>query len=81
MHSRGTQGQIGYNVTDKTGEVVGVIAAADSDEVMCITSQGKTLKLEASAISRQGRTSQGVCILKIDAPDFVIGADRVEKEE
>jgi len=48
---------------------------------MCITSQGKTLKLEASAISRQGRTSQGVCILKIDAPDFVIGVDRVEKEE
>ena len=81
VHSRGTQGQIGYNVTDKTGEVVGVIAAADSDEVMCITSQGKTLKLEASAISRQGRTSQGVCILKIDAPDFVIGVDRVEKEE
>ena len=81
VHSRGTQGQIGYNVTDKTGEVVGVIAVADSDEVMCITSQGKTLKLEASAISRQGRTSQGVCILKIDAPDFVIGVDRVEKEE
>ncbi|MGI5172679.1 DNA topoisomerase (ATP-hydrolyzing) subunit A [Treponema sp. OMZ 840] len=81
VHSRGTQGQIGYNVTDKTGEVVGVIAAADSDEVMCITSQGKTLKLEASAISRQGRTSQGVCILKIDAPDFVIGVDRVEKDE
>ncbi|WP_428770239.1 DNA topoisomerase (ATP-hydrolyzing) subunit A [Treponema sp. HNW] len=81
VHSRGTQGQIGYNVTDKTGEVVGVIAVADSDEVMCITSQGKTLKLAASAISRQGRTSQGVCILKIDAPDFVIGVDRVEKDE
>ena len=81
VHSRGTQGQIGYNVTDKTGEVVGVIAVADSDEVMCITSQGKTLKLAASAISQQGRASQGVCILKIDSPDFVIGVDRVEKEE
>ena len=81
VHSRGTQGQIGYNVNDKTGEVVGVIAVAGTDEVMCITSQGKTLKLEASAISRQGRTSQGVCILKIDSPDFVIGVDRVEKEE
>lgn len=81
VHSRGTQGQIGYNITDKTGEVVGVIAVADSDEVMCITSQGKTLKLAASAISQQGRASQGVCILKIDSPDFVIGVDRVEKEE
>lgn len=80
-HGRGTGGQRGYKITDKTGEVVGVISVANTDEVMCITSLGKTLKLEASKINQQQRTSMGICILKIDPPDFVIGVDKIAKEE
>lgn len=80
-HSRATQGQNGYGINDKTGEIVGVINVADQDEIMCITSQGKTLKTKADAISQQGRTAMGICILKIDPPDFVIGVDKVEKDE
>lgn len=80
-HGRATGGQRGYKTTDKTGEVVGVISVAPTDDVMCITSLGKTLKLEASKINQQQRTSMGICILKIDPPDFVIGVDKIAKEE
>ena len=80
-HGRATGGQKGYNVTDKTGEVVGAIVVGEKDEVVCITSQGKTLRVPASSISEQGRTAQGVRILEIKAPDMVTGIDKVASDE
>ena len=53
----------------------------DSDDVVVITSQGKTLKLPASSVSIQGKSAKGVRVLNIDRPDFVIGLDKVAREE
>ena len=80
-HGRATGGQKGYNVTDKTGEVVGVISVTDKDEIMCITSQGKSLRVPASGISEQGRAAQGVHVLEINQPDMVIGVDKIAGDE
>ena len=80
-HGRATGGQKGYNVTEKTGEVVGVISVTDSDEIMCITSQGKSLRVPADSISEQGRAAQGVRVLDINQPDMVIGIDRIANDE
>lgn len=80
-HGRGTGGQKIYTITEKTGEIVGTISLADSDEIVCITSQGKTLRSLADSISVMGRAAQGVRILNIDSPDMVIGVDRVAKED
>jgi DNA gyrase subunit A len=79
-HGRGTGGQRIYTVTEKTGEIVGCVSVLDNEEIMCITSQGKSLKLKVSAIRVMGRGAQGVKILSIDKPDFVIGVDRIVKE-
>jgi DNA gyrase subunit A len=48
---------------------------------MVITSQGKTLKIAADTVSVQGKGAKGVRVLNIDRPDFVIGLDKVAKEE
>ncbi len=80
-HGRGTGGQRVYTINEKTGEIVGTISVSDTDEVMCITSQGKTLRAGASGISVMGRSAQGVRILNIDSPDMVIGVDCVVKED
>lgn len=80
-HGRGTGGQkIFGNVEDK-GEIIGALAIADTDEVVCMTSQGKTLRVQADSISKQGRASSGVRILEIEAPDYVVGLDRVAKDD
>ena len=42
-HGRATHGQIIYSAEEKTGEIVGAITVLDSDDVVVITSQGKTL--------------------------------------
>ena len=80
-HSRATHGQIIYAPEEKTGEIVGAITVLDSDDVVVITSQGKTLKLPASTVSIQGKGAKGVRVLNIDRPDFVIGLDKVAREE
>jgi DNA gyrase subunit A len=79
-HGRGTRGQRIYTVTDKTGELVGCVNVLDNEEIMCITSQGKSIKLKVASIRVMGRSAQGVRILSIDKPDFVIGVDRIVKE-
>ncbi|MDR1251689.1 MAG: DNA topoisomerase (ATP-hydrolyzing) subunit A [Treponema sp.] len=80
-HSRGTGGQKIYTVTDKTGEIVGCVNVLDNEEIMCTTSQGKTLKLKVKSVRVMGRGAQGVRILSIDKPDFVIGVDRIVRED
>ena len=81
QHGRATGGQKCYNISEKTGEIIGAIATSETDEIMCITSQGKSLRVKASTISEQGRGASGVRILDIQMPDMVIGIDRVETEE
>ena len=81
QHGRATGGQKCYNISEKTGEIIGAIATSETDEIMCITSQGKSLRVKASDISEQGRGASGVRILDIQMPDMVIGIDRVETEE
>jgi DNA gyrase subunit A len=80
-HGRGTGGQRIYTVTEKTGEIVGCVSLLDNEEIMCITSQGKSIKLKVAGISVMGRSAQGVRIVTIDKPDFVTGLDRIVKDE
>jgi len=80
-HGRSTGGQRIYTVGEKTGEIVGCVNVVDGDDIMCITSQGKSIKLTVDEVSVLGRAAQGVRIVNIDRPDFVIGVDRVAQEE
>jgi DNA gyrase subunit A len=80
-HGRGTSGQRIYTVSDKTGEIVGCVGVRDNEEIMCITSQGKSIKLKVKAIGIMGRSARGVRIVSIDKPDFVTGVDRIVQED
>ena len=80
-HGRGTRGQICYKATEKTGEVTGVLSVNDKDDLVCITSQGNTLKLRLAEVATLGKTAMGVRIVNITKPDVVVGVARVVKEE
>jgi DNA gyrase subunit A len=80
-HGRGTGGQKIYTVSEKTGEIVGCVSVLEDDDIMCITSQGKSIKLKVNEVRIMGRSAQGVRLLSIDKPDFVTGLDRIVKED
>jgi len=80
-HGRGTGGQKVTTITEKTGEIVGCVSVQDNEDIMCITSQGKSIKLKVKDVRIFGAAAQGVKILSIDKPDFVIGLDKIVKED
>jgi DNA gyrase subunit A len=80
-HGRATGGQKIYTISEKTGEIVGLVAVREEDEVVCITGQGKTLRVKVKTIGTMGRAAQGVRILNINRPDILIGMDTVANEE
>ncbi|HWR10389.1 MAG TPA: DNA topoisomerase (ATP-hydrolyzing) subunit A [Rectinemataceae bacterium] len=80
-HGRATRGQMIYVPDDVSGEVVGAVSISEFDEAMIITSMGKTIKIEAETVRILGKGARGVRIVNIDAPDFVIGLDRVVNDE
>lgn len=82
VHGRGTGGQRIFGNTDGKGEIIGALNVKDKEEVVCMTSQGKTLRFKASEIKEQGQGASGVKIVKITEPDYLVGIDKVpEKEE
>jgi DNA gyrase subunit A len=80
-HGRGTRGQVVYRASEKTGEVVTALSVSEKDDLVCITSQGNTLKLRLADIAVLGKTAMGVHIVNITRPDLVVGVARVMKED
>jgi DNA gyrase subunit A len=80
-HGRATRGQRGYKVSDKTGEVVDALSIRTIDDVMCITSQGNTVKLKLKEIPVMSKAAQGVRIVHIQKPDYLVGVARVARED
>lgn len=80
-HGRGTGGQRCYGNTEEKGEIIGALSVSADDEVLCITSQGKTLRVPASTIKEQGAGSSGVTLVKIESPDYLVGVDRVQDDD
>ena len=53
----------------------------DDDEVVCITGQGKTIRVAVNTIGTMGRAAQGVRVLDIEKPDILIGMDVVARDK
>jgi len=81
QHGRSTGGQKIYTLSDKTGEIVSCVNVRENEEIMCITSQGKSIKLQVDTIRVMGRSASGVRVLNIERPDFVVGVDRIVNED
>ncbi len=76
-HGKGTRGQIVYKTNERTGEIIGVLSVSENDDLVCITSQGNTIKIHVSQISIQGKTAQGVTVVNIKKPDVLVGVAKV----
>ena len=63
---RGGKGVKCYKVTDKTGNIVGMKNVSDDNEIMLISTEGIVIRMECNTISRLGRITSGVKLMRID---------------
>ena len=81
-HRRGTMGQYCYRQQEKNGPVVHLIGSHPDDDLVCITTQGQTVKLAQQDVRVTGRSAAvGVRIVRLRDGDSVVGVARVAKEQ
>ena len=66
VQKRGGKGVKCYKITEKTGDVVGVKAVNDDNEIMMITTEGIIIQLRMDDISTLGRITSGVKLINLD---------------
>lgn len=67
VQKRGGKGVKCYKIMEKTGDVVGVKAVNDDNEVMMITTEGIIIQLRAEDISSLSRITSGVKLINLSA--------------
>ncbi len=79
--NRAGKGVISMKLTPKTGDVVGVVAVEETQDLMCLTSVGKMIRVDMETIRKAGRNTSGVKIVSVEAKDKVVSIAKCTKEE
>ncbi|MDC1068017.1 DNA gyrase subunit A [Candidatus Kapabacteria bacterium] len=80
LTKRGAKGVIAMNITDKTGKVVGLLSAFDTQDLVVMTTNGIIIRQTMSAIRTIGRNTQGVRLIKLGSSDSIADIASVTSE-
>lgn len=78
--NRGGKGVKCYKITEKTGNIVGVKAVNDDNEVMIITTEGIIIRMKVSDISVLGRVTSGVKLINLSDQVTVASVTKVRED-
>jgi DNA gyrase subunit A len=78
--SRGGYGMRGYQVTEKTGHIVGAKAVSGDEDVLLISDDGTIIRMATDTVSTYSRTAQGVRLMRLGDGVKVTSMARAEKE-
>jgi len=83
LQTRGGKGMLTYdkNKFTKTGELIGASVVDKDDEVLLINSEGIIIRIRAKEVSRSGRTTQGVKIMKVSGESEIVAFAKMLKED
>jgi DNA gyrase subunit A len=79
--NRGGKGVKTINITEKTGNLVGIKAVTDANDLMIITKNGITIRLNVSSLRVMGRATQGVRLINISESDEIAAVTKIDQEE
>ncbi|MCI9323667.1 MAG: DNA gyrase subunit A [Lachnospiraceae bacterium] len=77
---RGGKGIKCYKITDKTGDVIGVKAVNDDNEIMMITTAGIIIQIRMEDVSTLGRNTSGVKLIQLEKNNKVARIAKVREK-
>ena len=78
---RGGKGIKTANITDKNGNLAGIVTVYGDEDIMVITDTGVIIRTAVANISQTGRATQGVKVMRLDATARIVTFALVEPEE
>ena len=80
---RGGKGLLTYDKTKfkKTGALIGAMVVDEDDEILMINSEGIIIRIRAGEVSKLGRATQGVKIMKVGDDTKIVAMAKVIKED
>ena len=78
---RGGKGIKTANITDKNGNLAGIVTVSGDEDIMVITDTGVIIRTAVANISQTGRVTQGVKVMRLDETARIVTFALVEPEE
>lgn len=80
---RGGKGILTYDKAKfkKTGALIGAMVVDDDDEILMINSEGIIIRIHADEVSKLGRATQGVKIMKVDDDTKIVAMAKVIRDD
>jgi DNA gyrase subunit A len=79
--SRGGKGILAMKLTEKTGEIMGILPVTDKDDLMIITDKGQVIRTKISGISLLGRNTQGVRLINVKSDEKVVAVEKIAESD
>jgi DNA gyrase subunit A len=79
--NRGGKGVKTINVTDKTGNLVGIVDVAEKEDLIITCKSGITIRMKVAHISELGRATQGVKLIRIEDGDAIAAITRIDVQD
>lgn len=81
VQGRAGKGIKTYKVTDKTGRLVGAKTVQEEEEIMIVNSDGSLIRMSVAEVSRLGRTTSGVKLMRTSDDSNIVSLARVAISE
>lgn len=78
---RGGKGIKTANITEKNGNLAGIVTVSGDEDIMVITDTGVIIRTAVANISQTGRATQGVKVMRLDNSARIVTFALVEPEE
>ncbi|HHJ14886.1 MAG TPA: DNA gyrase subunit A [Gammaproteobacteria bacterium] len=81
VHGRGGQGVISIQNSERNGDVIGAVLVQEDDEFMLISNSGTLVRTRVAEVSRMGRNTQGVRLIKLHEEEKLVGIERIVEDD
>jgi len=79
--NRGGKGVKTINITEKTGELIGLLNVNETQDLMITCKSGVTIRTSIASIREAGRATQGVKLIKLDEGDEIAAITNLNDTE